>query len=63
MANNSHAPLKTEPASATAKCPNCQADGNPFEVEEGRGYRRVTYRCAVCHHTWAETTAVARESL
>jgi hypothetical protein len=62
MANDLQAPLKTDPA-ATAKCPTCQADGSPFEVEEGRGYRRVTYRCAMCHHTWAQTTAVARESL
>jgi transposase-like protein len=44
------------------KCPACQGDGTPFEVEEGRSYRRVSYRCAKCHYTWAQTTALAADS-
>jgi hypothetical protein len=37
-------------------------DGQPIEIEEGRGYRRVTYRCGKCQHTWAHTSALAYET-
>jgi hypothetical protein len=48
---------------ATAKCPHCQmTDGQPIEIEEGRGYRRVTYRCGKCQHIWAHTSALAYET-
>jgi uncharacterized Zn finger protein len=48
---------------ATPNCPHCQmTNGQPIEVEEGRGYRRVTYRCGKCQHVWAQTSALAQET-
>ena len=47
----------------SCNCPNCQADGQPFEVQEGQGYRRLTYRFVKCQHTWSQTTPLTTEIL
>ena len=64
MLNDSHG-MSPEPVDPTSpECPYCQmTNGHPIEVEEGHGYRRVTYRCANCQHTWAQTTDLAPETL
>ena len=65
MANDPQAPSGEQlHRLATPKCPHCQiTHGQPIEVEEGHGYRRVTYRCVKCEHIWAQTTALASETV
>jgi transposase-like protein len=43
-------------------CPDCRADGRAFEVEEGRGVRRITYRCVKCNRTWSLTIPVKHDN-
>ena len=62
MADDPQATRLEHPDQHDSKCPACDGTGKPFEVEEGRSYRRVTYRCAKCHHTWAQTTALVTET-
>jgi len=61
MASESQPTAPTQNTQLT-DCPDCRADGRPFQVEEGRGYRRITYRCVRCHCTWTKTIPVENEN-
>lgn len=35
-------------------CPYCEQRGNASDVEEGKGSRKVCYRCENCQYTWED---------
>jgi len=62
MASESQPTAPTQNTQLT-DCPDCRADGRAFEVEEGLGYRRITYRCVKCQATWTVTTTLESETV
>jgi transposase-like protein len=63
MANDPQGFPRRQTEWPSPECPHCETHGQPFEVEEGRGYRRIAYRCGECHYTWVQTIALAPETV
>ena len=39
----------------TPACPNCLTlNGQPFQIEDGPGYRRLSYYCENCQYMWGQ---------